>query len=46
MTKQEAIERIKNILYYMESLDADEEEIKDIEALNMAVTALGKVKED
>ena len=37
MNDKEAKERIKSSLSYMESLDADEEEVKDIEALRMAV---------
>lgn len=40
MTRAEAIDRIQKILDYMESLDADEEELKDIEALRMAIQAL------
>lgn len=40
MNNREAKERIKSLLSYMESLDADEEEKKDIEALHMAIEAL------
>jgi NADH pyrophosphatase NudC (nudix superfamily) len=40
MTVLEAIDRIQKILDYMESLNADEEEFKDIEALRMAIKAL------
>lgn len=40
MNNREAKERIKSSLSYMESLDADEEEVKDIEALRMAIKAL------
>ena len=40
MTREEAKEKIKSFLSYMQSLDADEEEKKDIEALRMAIEAL------
>lgn len=40
MKVTEAIDRIQKILDYMESLDADEEELKDIEALRMTIRSL------
>ncbi len=38
MTRDEAIERIRKIKAYMESLDADEEEQLDLDALRFALT--------
>lgn len=46
MNNIEAKERIKSLLSYMESLDADEEEEKDIEALRMAIKALDTTVKD
>lgn len=40
MTREETIKRVQATLTYMESLDADEEEQKDIEAYRMAIKVL------
>lgn len=42
MTTKEALERVQAMLTYMETLDADEEEQKDIEGYRMAIEALQK----
>ena len=40
LTREEAVERVQAMVTYMESLDADEEELKDMEAYRMAIKAL------
>lgn len=40
MTRKEAIKRVQAMLTYMETLDADEEEQKDMEAYELAIKAL------
>lgn len=40
MTNEEAIKQIEMMIYYYESLDMDDDEEKDCEALNMAIRAL------